>query len=102
VAYALTDESSGETRVYVLRAGDQQGQLVYRLRTGKGLPPTWHRNWILFVDVNGTVVAIDTSGGRVRTIDLTRTIGRLRSPNGETVGRYPHWSFASGPRLVRR
>ncbi len=102
VAYALTDGSSGKTRVYLLRAGDRRGQLIYHVAKGKGLPPTWHGRWVLFVDLSGKVVAIDTSVSPTRTIDLTGAIGRLRRGNGEARGRFPHWSFASGPRLVSR
>ena len=102
VAYQLTDESSGATRVFVLRAGDERGRLVYDVARGKGLPPTWHDHWILFVDVNGKVVAIDASGGSVRTMDISSAIRRVHRANGEARRRYPHWSFASSGRLLRR
>ncbi len=101
VAYVLTEESSGATSVYMLRAGDRRGTRIYRVSKGKGFPPSWHGHWLLFVDESGKVVAIDASA-RSRPINLTRAIQRLQRANGGTGRKPPHWSFATSQRLLSR
>lgn len=102
VAYALTNESSGATSVYVLRSGDDRGTLLYHVTHGKGSPPSWHGRWLLFTDESGKTVAIDT-GSRLQPIDLTHVIERLRSRSGTSARTPVHWAFAPTRRLrIRR
>jgi hypothetical protein len=102
VAYALTDESTGATSVFLLRAGDDGGTRIYHVAHGKGFPPSWHGRWLLFTDESGKTVVLDTCCGD-RPIDLTHVIARVRARNGGGARSPVHWAFAPAGRLrVRR
>lgn len=101
VAYALTDESSGATSVYLLRAGDDGGTRIYHVGHGKGFPPSWHGRWLLFADESGKTVALDTCC-KDPSIDLTHVIARVRSESGGAAPPPVHWAFAPARRLRAR
>jgi hypothetical protein len=101
VAYALTDESTGATSVYVLRAGDEGGTRIYHVAKGKGFPPSWHGRWVLFTDESDKTVALDTCCGHP-SIDLTHVVARVRSENGGAAPRPVHWAFAPSRGLRAR
>jgi hypothetical protein len=92
-AFRLTDAHPGarssRATVYVLRAGANKAQAIYRHRLGPsgcavGASLNWHGRFLLYSSTDGRKVVLDTADNHV--IDLTRLARGLPHRNqGETA-----------------